>query len=441
MTRENEKKMTIIGGTRGLGRWLAEHLKEKYDITITSRNKSTGTEIAQEIGVNYNCNNIEAIQDAKIIIFSVPIESMVKTIEEVAPYAPKGSVLMDVASIKSEVSDALEKFAPEDTEIVPSHPMFGPRVPNLKKQIIVLTPVQGRSNNWLPRIKEFLIENKCEIVETTPEEHDKYMSIVQGLTHFSFISLAATIKKLNINVKKSRNFSSPVYSLMLDMVGRIVYQNPYLYYSIQKNNHETENARQTLIDESIYISNLIKNEDEEDFVKIIVESAKHLNDEKESLKRSDLAINMINRKINLLKKSVGKEMGLKHHFTNEVYVGIISDVKSKSVALRTSEDNVIDLDISNVDILSDEDIQEWKKNNINLEYFDLSVLFPRKCDDEFLIKMFKNIEPVIDVEIIDRDDNQVNDSFSCFTFHYSLFDVKDKDYVEQYVESVGGSIL
>ena len=43
------------------------------------------------------------------------------------------------------------------------------------------------------------------------------MSIVQGLTHFSYIAIAATIEKLGIDIKESRKFASPVYSLMLDM--------------------------------------------------------------------------------------------------------------------------------------------------------------------------------------------------------------------------------
>ncbi len=441
MAYDDKKNMTIIGGTRGLGRWLAEHLNEEFNITITSRNESSGLEVAQELNVKYSSNNIEAIQNAQIIIFSVPIEHMVKTIEEVAPYAPEGSLLMDVASIKTETSQALEKYAPSNVEILPSHPMFGPRVPTLKRQIIVLTPIENRATKWLPRVKDFLKRTDCEVVMTTPPEHDKYMSIVQGLTHFSFISLASTIRKLNINVKKSRNFSSPVYSLMLDMVSRVVYQNPYLYYSIQKNNRETENARQTLIDESIYISNLIKEEDEDDFVKLIVESAKHLNEPEEALQRSDEAISMLNRKANILKKSVGKEIGLKHHFSNNVHVGIIKKVTAKEVILNSSHHNDITLKITNIDILSEEELIKWKKDNLKLEYFDLSVLFPSKCSEEYLIKMFKNIEPVIDAEIIDvYTGKQINDSLTSYTFHYSLFDKKDKDYVEEYVENIGGNI-
>lgn len=145
MTNNDKSNMTIIGGTRGLGKWLAEHLKNDFNIRITSRDESTGKAVAEEIAVEYSNNNIEAIKDADIIVFSVPIEHMVETIKEVAPHAPEGSLLMDVASVKTEPSEALKKYAPENAEILPCHPMFGPRVPTLKRQIIILTPIENRS--------------------------------------------------------------------------------------------------------------------------------------------------------------------------------------------------------------------------------------------------------------------------------------------------------
>lgn len=441
MAQDDNRNMTIIGGTRGLGKWLAEHLKDNFNIRITSRDESSGKLAAEEIGVGYSNNNIEAIKDADIILFSVPIEHMVETIREVAPHAPEGSLLMDVTSVKTEPSEALRKYAPENAEILPCHPMFGPRVPTLKRQIIVLTPIENRAPKWLPRVKDFLEETECEVVITTPKEHDKYMSIVQGLTHFSYISLASTIRKLNISVKESRNFSSPVYTIMLDMVSRVVYQNPYLYYSIQKNNRETSNAREALIKESIYLSNLIEEGDEEDFVKNVVESAKHLDGHEDALARSDKAISMLTQKANVLAKSIGKEVGLKHQHSENVHMGIVKEVGSKSVILETGGSDEICFKLSNVDIMSDDEIFEWKKSHLKLEHFDLSALFPSKCDEKYLIEMFKNIEPVLDVEIVDvYNGKQIDESITSYTFHYSLFDKKDKDYVEEYIEGIGGTI-
>ena len=174
--------MTIIGATRGFGRWIAEHLNDKFNITITSPNKDSLKEVAQELNVNYNTNNVEAVQNANIVIFCVPIDYMVETIKEVAPHAPEGSLLMDVCSVKTEAAEALMEYAPENVEILPCHPMFGPRVPSIERQIIVLTPIENRANSWLDRVKKYLTESECEIVITTPQEHDKYMSIVQVQT-------------------------------------------------------------------------------------------------------------------------------------------------------------------------------------------------------------------------------------------------------------------
>jgi len=52
------------------------------------------------------------------------------------------------------------------------------------------------------------------------------MAVVQGLTHFNYISIGKTLEKLSFNVRESRKYSSPIYDLMLDMVGRIIGQNP-----------------------------------------------------------------------------------------------------------------------------------------------------------------------------------------------------------------------
>ena len=265
------------------------------------------------------------------------------------------------------------------------------------------------------------------------------MSIVQGLTHFSFITLASTIRKLNINVKMSRSFSSPVYSLMLDMVSRIVYQNPHLYYSIQKNNKETSNARKTLIKEGIYLSKLIEDDNEEDFVKNMVESSKHLDEREEALIRSDKAIGMLSQKVNVLTKSIGKELGLVDLYSKKTFVGIVKKVTSKCVILENNENEEITLKISSIDILSKKDLFKWKKDNIKLENFDLTVKLPSTCDEIYLIKMFENIEGIIDVKITDI--SQINEYLTNFTFNYSVFDKKDKIYVEKYVEGIGWKII
>ena len=442
MACEKRKNITIIGGTRGLGKWITEQLKkEDLNITITSRNKSSGEKVANKLNVNYTDNNIESVKNADIIIFSVPIEHMVKTIKEVAPHAPEGSVLMDITSVKTEPSKALVEYAPKNVEVLPCHPMFGPRVPSLEGQVVILTPLENQSKTWFSIIENFLQENNVKIVITTPEEHDKTMSVVQGLTHFSYISIASTIRKLNISVKKSREFASPVYSLMLDMISRIVSQNPYLYYSIQKSNKETTISRKQLIEESIYLANLIENDKEDEFVKNMGDSAKHLDEYEEALGRSDKAISILTHDLNVLKESVGKEVGLEHQYSKNVHVGIVKRVTHDKVFLKTNDNKMVTLNISNVNILSESELYDWKRNNLKIEYYDVSALFPRDSSQEFLIKMFVNIEPVIDVELIDvYTGEQIKEGYVSYTFHYSTFNKGDNKYVEEYLRGIGATI-
>src|SRR5690606_34762536 len=156
------------------------------------------------------------------------------TIKDVAPYLKDGSLLIDVTSVKEEPAQIMQKYTPESVEFLPTHPMFGPRVRSLDGQVVVLTPL--KKGHWYKKGMNFLESENARIIETTPQVHDQMMSIVQGLTHFAYISIAATLERLQVDVAGSRKFASPIYSLMLDMIARITAQNPYLCYSIQTRN-------------------------------------------------------------------------------------------------------------------------------------------------------------------------------------------------------------
>ncbi len=434
--------ISIIGGTRGLGYWLARMLKkDKFNVLITSRNKTSGLKAASKIGVDYCNDNIKALENADIVIFAVPIEVMVDTIKEVAPHASEGTLLIDITSVKTAPSRALEDYAPTDCDILPCHPMFGPRIPSLEGQVVILTPIEDRCNKWYDKVYNYLYNHDAHIVKSTPQEHDKTMSVVQGLTHFSYISIASTIRKLQISVQKSREFASPVYSLMLDMISRIVSQNPYLYYSIQKNNPQTSISRRMLIEENNRLTKLIEDGKEEDFVENMSDSAKFLDEFEEALGRSDKAINALSEDLRTIKSSLGKEMGFKHQYTGNIHIGEVIDVDSDTVVIKNIHDKTTKLKISNINILSDEEVFEWKKNNLVLHEFDISVLLPKTCNKDVLIHMFENIEPVVSVKLIDTYTGSKIDKNMCsYTFHYKTFNKNDHFIIEDYLTGIGGKI-
>ena len=393
-------KIGIIGGTRGLGKTLAWYLKDfNYDVTVTGRDSIVGNQVSEELGIKYSDNNKKIVQNSDIIIISVPISSTEAVIEELAPFMKEGSLMLDVTSVKEGPSRKMKECLGEGVEFIPTHPVFGPRTTDLKGQIIVLTPIE--KGKWYPIIYKFLEDKGMRIIETTAEHHDDMMGVVQVLTHFSYISTASAIEKLQIDIKDTENYESPIYNLMIDTIARIVSQNPYLTYSIQHENKRGEKIRQALFDSVSELKDALTKEDEDKFVEIALKATKHMGDIQAALGRSDKAINSLTQEYNILLQSIGSEVGLKHIYSDTIHVGTIKKIDLDFIYLEDSNGKVKRLKISNVEILSDEELRQWKISNQKIHTRDISAIFNRNSSPHIIKDTLNRVEDVIGVEIID----------------------------------------
>lgn len=432
-------KVSVIGGTRGLGYWIARFLKKNnLMVTITGRDTLAGESAAKSIGVSYTPNNQKAASEADIVIITVPIESTPQIIKDLAPIMKKGSLLIDVTSIKEEPTLLMEKYTPEGVEVLPSHPMFGPRIRSLEGQVVVLTP--RKKGKWYPRVVDFLESEKIRVLVTTPEVHDRMMSVVQGLTHFAYISIAATLKRLNVDLKESRKFSSPIYSLMLDMIARIVAQNPYLCYSIQTKNPHIRKTHQAFLETFQELKDMIENENQEEFVKAMSSAAKHLDDIEASLGRSDKAISALNTEIRLLKDSLDQEVGLRHIYSGKIHVGILEDLTPDFLYLKTNK-KVLKVKIANIEILKPVELLNWKVRNLPIKTYDISVIFPKRAEATVIAKSVENLRGVLDTEVLDiyHGPPVPHDSQS-ITIRYRVLDPETILDVEAFLKGFGGII-
>jgi prephenate dehydrogenase len=432
-------QVAIIGGTRGLGNWIAKFLKEReYEVIITGRNSMMGMDISEKIGVSYTSNNIEAASGAEIVILAVPIDVTPKIIKEVAPHLKEGSLLMDVTSVKEEPSRAMEEFIPDGVEFIPTHPMFGPRIKSLEGQVVVLTPLD--KGKWYGKVNKFLESENARVIETTPQIHDQMMSIVQGLTHFAYISIAVTLERLQVDVKMSRKFASPVYSLMLDMIARIVSQNPYMYYSIQTQNHYVAEVHKQFSSTIEELNDILIHNNEERFVKVMSSAAKYSDDLEASLGRSDKAISALTEEIRILKNSLGREVGLRHIYSGKIHLGILVDVTPDFITLN-SHNTVIKLKISNIEILSQNELIQYKNENYPNKIFDVSVILPQYSDPEIISNTLRNLEDVVDVCVVDvYKGGQIESGMKSITFEYEVIHLKARNRVEKLLTGFGGII-
>ena len=110
------------------------------------------------------------------------------------------------------------------------HPLFGPTTSSLDRQIIAATP--GRNDEACRWIRDQLTAWGSIIVNASPEEHDEIMAIVQSLRHFATFALGKFMAERKVPIKRTLEFSSPIYRLEMGMVGRLFAQDPSLYADI-----------------------------------------------------------------------------------------------------------------------------------------------------------------------------------------------------------------
>jgi prephenate dehydrogenase len=393
-------RVAIIGGSGSFGRIFAGLFKEEgHRVVITGRNTIKGEMVAKELGVAFTTNNVKAAKESDIVVVSVYIENTLDVIREIAPFIREDALLTDLTSVKVEPCKAMLKYANPRTELIGMHPMFGPRITSLEGQTVVVTPL--RTKKWESFLLDFLKKRKARVYVTTPEEHDRIMGVVQGLTHFAYISLAYTLKELRVDVKNSRKFASPVYELMLDFIARIVGQSPRLYASIQLHNPYTADVRRVFLDKARELKEVIERRDREAFRRIMAESARHIGDIDASMGRSDKAILALTGELKKLSKAIGREVALRHIYSGATHVGVVSKVTPDAVVLQIARRRLV-LKLSNVELLGEEYLKEWKLRHRPRARRDFSVIFPETLNEASLSRLVKALDSrIISCRVID----------------------------------------
>lgn len=242
------RSVVIIGGHGQLGRLFARMFElSGYQVKVLG---SQDWHRADEL-----------LHDAGLVVVTVPIDLTVGVIEKLNQL-PSDCILCDLTSIKSKPLAAMLKV--HSGPVVGLHPMFGPDVPSLAKQVIVYCDGRGvEQYQWL--LDQFAIWG-ASLCAIDAQEHDQGMTLIQALRHFTSFVYGVHLSKVNPNIEQLLKLSSPIYRLELAMVGRLFGQDPNLYADIILSSQENIEMISRFQDSLEQAVSLLKQGDKPGFV-------------------------------------------------------------------------------------------------------------------------------------------------------------------------------
>mgnify|MGYP000029453847 CR=1 FL=1 len=244
------KHICIFGGKGSMGRLYARI------------GRQTGHEVYTIDKDNWD--ELDAFVDQlDLAIVSVPINVTGQVIEQVAEKINSDTILADFTSQKT---DPLQKMLEvHDGPVLGLHPMHGPDVQNLSKQLLVVC--EGRDMEKSKWVVEQAQLWGMRIKEADPENHDHAMNLVQGLRHYVALLHGSFMKEYDLNPDDILDFSSPIYRAELMMTGRIFAQDAELYADIVLSNEERRQLLLKFFEHHYKLAELVKRGDKEAFIR------------------------------------------------------------------------------------------------------------------------------------------------------------------------------
>jgi chorismate mutase/prephenate dehydrogenase len=213
--RSGAGKVVIVGGAGGMGRLFGQAFADSgYQVVVLERQDWPQAR--------------QLLQDAHLVLVSVPIDATVQVLGELRGLVPAEAVLADLTSLKREPVAAMMEI--HQGPVLGLHPMFGPTTGVMAKQVIAYCAARfPAESSW---VREQFQVWGARLRPVEPTVHDELMVFIQAMRHLATFVYGVHLADEAPDLREVLAFSSPIYRMELAMVGRLFAQSPGLYGEI-----------------------------------------------------------------------------------------------------------------------------------------------------------------------------------------------------------------
>ena len=236
------KRITIIGGSGGMGKVFGKFFQDhRFVVTFYARNEDKLKKAATELNVNYEHSLEKSVENADIVMISIPINSTPDMIRKVGPFLKKNALIFDITSLKYAVIKALKEIKDKfPVNCISLHPMFGPGISDMKNYVMMVLNVGGtdKYEEVINELLELFRSDGLIITETLLEVHDKRVVLTLGVPHMFNILFLNLLKISNESLNELTKFTGTTFLLQKVFAESIIQREMEMFGEIQMENQE-----------------------------------------------------------------------------------------------------------------------------------------------------------------------------------------------------------
>jgi prephenate dehydrogenase len=169
----------IVGFGR-FGKVLADIMDGDFGIHVYSHYP-----VEVRPGSTINEATLEQAASCSAVFFSVQMRKFKRSLEEALPFLNRGSVVIDVCSVKLYPVQIMKELLPDGTHMLPTHPMFGPdSVGDGLKGLPMVFCTENTPADVAAYWMKYFRSKNLKVVEMNAEQHDRITAYSLCLTQF-----------------------------------------------------------------------------------------------------------------------------------------------------------------------------------------------------------------------------------------------------------------
>ena len=199
----------LLGGSLGIA------LKDKNVLRLGWARRKETRDKALKRGVVDECPEDinDVISQADISVLCLPIPCIIEFGKKYASFFKKGSVVTDIGSVKTAITDPLEKaLSPHGVFFIGSHPMAGTEKSGIDAALaelyndasVFVTKTEQSDPAAFEKIKDFWKSIKMRIVEIGTLKHDDLVAHTSHLQHVAALAITEAVLDCDPDTLKQR---------------------------------------------------------------------------------------------------------------------------------------------------------------------------------------------------------------------------------------------